>query len=68
MQAAGSIGATSTIDTTGVSLPSIFNTTAQAVSGAANTVTAPAKRDNLMLWLTGAGVLLAALALFKRKG
>lgn len=64
MQAQNSVGATSTIDTSGVSLPSIFDSTAKAVSGAAASATSAVKKDNLMLYLTAAGVILSAMVVF----
>lgn len=68
MVASNSVGATSTIDTSGVSLPSIFSATATAVSGAAQSVSTKVAKSDTMLWLTAAGVAIAAYAVFVRKG
>lgn len=65
MVASNSVGATSTVDTRGVSLPSIFADTASTVSGAAKSATNAITKNDMMLWLTAAGVAIAALAVFK---
>lgn len=69
MVAANSVGATTKVDTSGVSLPSIFGRTAATVSGAAKSVDATINKTNTMLWLTAAGVVIAAYAVWgKRRG
>ena len=64
MAASGSVGSTSTVDTSGVSLDSItFAGTAANPQTA--TVDTSSKMDKTMLYLTFAGVVFAGLAFFK---
>ena len=68
MTAQNSIGSTRQIDTSGVSLPSIFDSTASVVSGAAKAVGNAVNKTNTMLYLTAAGVMIAAYAAFGKRG
>ena len=64
LQAQTTVGSATPVDTSGVTLPSINDGVSKTDATAANTA-APSS-SKTMLYLTAAGVILAALALLKK--
>ena len=65
MVAENTIGQSTQVDTSGVSLDSItLGKTPAAPSGTGVTLPGNSQNDKIMLWLTAAGVLFAGLAYY----